>query len=211
MHKFMNNLRNFILFSSIFAFSVVFAFGQSSTGLRGKVRMADGDGIAGATVTARQKGEDVKSAQSDSKGEFVLDGLEPGLYNLVFEKNGYSSGVLYNIEVKKNKIGNLGSRLVMRTDQGTQVIIRGSVFTQEGRSVSGAKIEIERLNADGSGKKVGSGFSSSSGEFTFRQPEGTARYRITASVKGYKASKEIEVDNAAIYRLALTLDSSKNN
>lgn len=196
---------------AVFVFSSLFVQAQNSSGVKGKVRTTRGDGIAGAAVTARQNGEDIKTVQSDSKGEFILDGLKPGMYNLVFEKNGYSSGVLYNIEVKKNKIDDLGSRLIMRPDQGTQVIIKGSVFTEDGRSVQGAKIEIEKLSADGKGKKVGNGYTSSSGEFTFRQPEGTARYRVTASMKGSKASKEIEVDSAAIYRLAITLDLSKDN
>ena len=211
MLKFMNNLRNFVLLTAVFLCSAALVLAQNSTGVKGKVRTTGGDGIAGATVTARQKGEDFKTVTSDSKGEFVLDGLEPGMYNLVFEKSGYSSGVLYNIEVKKNRIGDLGNRLIMRTDQGTQIIIKGSVFTPEGRSITGAKVEIEKLNTDGSGKKVGSGYSSSSGEFTFRQPEGTARFRVTASLKGKKASKEIEVDTAAIYRLAITLDLTKEN
>ena len=211
----MNVLRKSILLTAVFAFSAIFVSAQTLGGVKGKVRTTDGDGISDVTITARKNGADVKSVKSAGNGEFVLDGLESGMYNLVFEKNGYSSGVLYNIEVKKKKVEDLGGRLVMRTDQGTQIIIKGSVFTQDGRSVTGAEIKIEKLNADGSVKKVGSGTTSSSGEFTFRQPEGAARFRITASMKDSKASKEIEVDSAAIYRMALTLEmprkESKSN
>lgn len=213
--NFMNVLRKSILLTAVFAFSAIFVSAQTLGGVKGKVRTTDGDGISDVTITARKNGADVKSVKSAGNGEFVLDGLESGMYNLVFEKNGYSSGVLYNIEVKKKKVEDLGGRLVMRTDQGTQIIIKGSVFTQDGRSVTGAEIKIEKLNADGSVKKVGSGTTSSSGEFTFRQPEGAARFRITASMKDSKASKEIEVDSAAIYRMALTLEmprkESKSN
>ena len=198
-----------ILFFSVFLVSSVSIFAQETGGLKGKVRTTKGDGIASAIVTARQNGEDVKSATSDAKGNFVLDGLKAGNYNLVFTKSGYGSGILYNVEVKKKKTGDLGDRLILSVDQGTQVIIKGSVFSPEGRSVGGAEIKIERISGDGSAKKVGSAFTSYSGEFTFKFPEGAAKYRVTASLKDATASKEIEVDNAAIYRLALTLELSK--
>ena len=199
-----------LFFTFLFALSVS-VFAQETGGLKGKVRTTNGDGIASATVTARQKGADIKSVTADAKGNFVLENLKPGTYNLVFSKNGYSSGVLYNVEVKKKKTSDLGDRLVLSVDQGTQVIIKGSVFAADGRSAGGAKVEIERISSDGSTKKVGSSVASYSGEFTFRFAEGAAKYRVTASMKDSKASKEVEVDSAAIYRLAITLNSDKND
>ncbi len=103
----------------------------------------------------------------------------------------------------------MGERLVLTIDQGTQVIIKGSVFAADGRSIGGAEIKIERISSDGSIKKLGSTLSSYSGEFTFRFSEGAAKYRVTASAKGESASKEIEVDSAAIYRLAINLNLNK--
>jgi hypothetical protein len=200
-----------ILFFFTFTALSLSAFAQETGGLKGKVRTTKGDGIAAATVTARQKGEDIKSATADAKGNFVLENLKPGLYNLVFSKNGYSSGVLYNVEVKKKKTSDLGERLVLSVDQGTQVIIKGSVFAPDGRSVGGAEIKIEQISGDGSLKKVGSSVSTYSGEFTFRFSEGAAKYRVTASMKDSTASKEIEVESAAIYRMALTLNPKQNN
>ena len=185
------------------------ALAQDVGGVKGKVRTTKGEGIAAATITAKQRDEDIKSTTSDAKGNFVLENLKNGTYNLVFTKNGYSSGVMYNVEVKKKKISDLGERLVLTIDQGTQVIIKGSVFAPDGRSVGGADIKVERISSDGSIKKLGSTLSSYSGEFTFRFSEGSAKYRVTASAKGASASKEIEVDSAAIYRLAITLDSNK--
>lgn len=192
----------------MFVFSS-FASAQDTGGLKGKVRTTKGESIAGVIVTARQKGEDVKSATSDAKGNFTISGLKTGLYNLAFTKSGYGSGVLYNIEVKKKKENDLGDRLILTVDQGTLVLIKGSVFNQDGVSVFGAKIEIEKINGDGSRKKVGSGYSSETGEFTFRFPQSAAKYRVTATVKGASASKEIEVESAAIYRLAITLNVEK--
>lgn len=185
------------------------AFAQSTGGLKGKVRTTGGDGIANATVAARQKGVDLKTVKGDSKGNFVIEGLATGLYNLVFDAPGFSSGVLYNVEVKKNKVSDLGDRLMLSADQGTQVIIKGSIFYKEGTSVTGAKVDLEQVNADGSTKKLGSSMTNISGEFTFRRPEGPAKLRITAKFKGISGSKEIEVDQAAIYRLAITLDISR--
>jgi hypothetical protein len=96
--------------------------------------------------------------------------------------------------------------LILAVDQGTLVIIKGSVFNQDGRSVTGAEVTIEKINSDGSTRKMGSVYTNVSGEFTFRQPEGTAKFRLTAKLKDAESSKEIDVESAAIYRLAITLD-----
>ncbi len=202
-------MKKFILLMFILVVSAGFTAAQE-TGVKGKVRDTKGDGIGGANITARFDGKDVKSTAADSKGNFELTGIKEGVYNLVIEKSGYSAGLLYNVEVKDNKVRDLGSRLVLTVDQGTQVIIKGSVFAPDGRSFGGAKIEVEKVMSDGSTKKVGSGNASYSGEFTFRFPEGASKYRVTASAKGAKESKEIEVDSAAIYRLAITLNPDKN-
>ena len=204
-------MNKFVLVILLLAVSVSVALAQETGGVKGKVRTTKGEGIAGVSVTARQNSEDVKSATSDNKGNFELEGLKAGLYNIVFSKNGYSSGLMYNVEVKQKKTNNLGDRLVLTIDQGTQVIIKGTVFDQDGRSVAGAKVEIEKILSDGSTKKIGSGFTSyggaptARGEFTFKFSEGAAKFRVTASAGGASASKEVEVSSAAIYRLAITL------
>jgi hypothetical protein len=203
-------MKKFVLSSLFLILTASFAFAQNTGGIKGKVRDTKGKSLSGVTITVRQKGEDLKSVKSDSKGEFVMEGLKPGMYNVVFERDGFGTGVLYNVEVQKKKVGDLGNRLVMRVDQGTLVIINGSVFNQFGGSVYGAKVEIERISG-GSGKNVGSSYTSQSGEFIFRFPEKADRFRITATAKGVSASKEIEVSEAAVYRLALTLELPTNN
>lgn len=210
MLKMMKFVNRTCLLAVFLCLSAILALGQNTGGIRGKVRSVKGAGIPDATVTVKQKGVGVKSVKSDSKGDFTIEGLEEGNYNLVFEARGYSSGVLYNIEVKKKKIRDLEDRLILSTDQGTQVIIKGSVFDRDGRSLTAAEIKLEKLGSDGSARKLGTAMSTVSGEFTFRQPEGTAKFRITATYKGKSASKEIEVDTAAIYRLALSLDVTRN-
>jgi hypothetical protein len=206
----MKIFKHFALFALLLAFSAVLVFAQSGTGgVKGKVRNAKGDGLPGATITARLNGKDIKSVNSDSKGGFELTGLEPGLYNFVFEKPGYGAGVKYSVEVKANNIRSLGDNLALMQDQGTLVLLNASVFNQDGRSVTGARIEVERIGADGATKKVATGFTNVSGEFTLRQPQGTAKYRITATLKGVSAAKEIAVDSAGRYSTAITLNLPK--
>lgn len=201
----------FLLLITLFAVSAAAALAQNTGGVKGKVRTTKNESIENVSVTARQNGKDVKTVTTDANGIFVLDGLTEGEYNFLFSKNGYTSGVRYNVEVKKNKIRDLGDRLILTVDQGTQVIIRGIVFDAGGRSVRGANIEIEKKQSDGSFKRVGATTSSygveplTTGEFVFRFPEGAAEYRITASAKGVSDSKEVSVTSAAVYRLALTL------
>jgi len=181
-----------------------------SGGVKGKVKSNRGAGIPNATVTARQSGKDIKTVKADAKGVFQLTGLKSDVYTIVFDADGFQSGSLHGVEVKGG-VRDLGERLILFPDQGTQVIINGSVFYKEGVSLGGAKIEIERQNADGSWKKVTTLYTTIQGEFTFRQPEAAAKFRITAKYKGAEGTKEVEVNTAAIYRLAITLDVSRSD
>lgn len=185
------------------------SFAQSGA-IKGKVRSNKGDGIANASVTARQSGKDIKTVRSNAKGDFLLAGLSTGVYSLVFDADGFQSGLLQGVEVKSGDTRSLGDRLVLMPDQGNQVIINGSVFYKEGTSLGGAKIEIERLNPDGTTKKLTTLYTNIQGEFIYKQPQGlSTKLRITAKFKGSEGVKEIEVDTAAIYRLAITLDISR--
>ena len=203
----MRKVFKFISLAAIVLTFAAFAFAQG--GVKGKVRSRTGAGIPNANVTARQNGKDVKSVRANAKGEFVLSGLESGVYSLLFDADGFQSGLYQGLEIKNGDTRNLGDRLILMPDQGTQVIINGSVFYKEGTSLGGAKVDIERINPDGTTKKVTSLYTNVSGEFTFRQPQGAAKYRITARFKKAEGSKEVEVDTAAIYRLAITLDISR--
>lgn len=197
-------------FFAVFTFLLVLTgavFAQ--TGVKGKVRNARGDGLSGATITARLKGADVKTVKSDNKGNFELTGIEPGVYNFVFEKSGYGAGVKYNVEVKANKVISLGDNLALMQDQGTLVLLNASVFNQDGRSITGAKVEVEKISSDGSTRKIATGYTSVSGEFTLRQPDNSAKFRVTATFKGVSGSKEISVDSAGRYSLAISLNIPK--
>lgn len=186
------------------------AYGQSTGGAKGKVRNLRGDSLSGATVTARLNGKDVATANTNGKGDFVITGLEPGVYNFVFDARGYATGIKYGVEVKSGKPRDLGGNLILMVDRGSRVVIQGSVFFKDGTSVTAAKVTVDKVNADGGTQRLGTGYTNMSGEFTFSQPEGRAKYRITATYKDSTVSKEIEVETAAIYRTAVSLDISRD-
>jgi hypothetical protein len=205
----MKFLSKSVLFVSILSLCGFSVWAQEIGGVKGKVRNTREKPLAEVKVTARQEDRDIKSTVTNKNGEFVLDGLKAGKYNFTFDKSGFTSGTINNVEVGKNKIRDLGSRLVLDVDEGTLVLIKGSVFDQDGRSIFGAKVEIAQVLSNGELKKFDPKYSSESGDFTFRFSEGTATYRITATYKGKTATKEVTVDSAAIYRLALSLTFEK--
>src|SRR5690606_28562132 len=149
--------------------------------------------------------KDIKTVRANAKGDFEMPGLKPGVYNVVFDADGFQLGLLQGVEVKTG-MRDLGGNLVLRPDQGNQVLVNGSVFYKEGVSLGGAKVEIARVNADGSTKKLTSLYTDIRGEFAFRQEQGTQKLRFTIKYQGAEAVKELDVDTAAIYRFAVTLD-----
>ncbi|MFN0277516.1 MAG: carboxypeptidase-like regulatory domain-containing protein [Pyrinomonadaceae bacterium] len=187
------------------------AHSQSNGSAKGKIRDLKGSAISGASVTARQNSNDIKTVQSNSKGEFTIGGLEAGVYNFVFDAKGYASAMRSNVEIKRNKTFDLGDRLILLVDKGTLVIIQGSVFFKDATSVTGAKVEVEKLNADGTTRSFPAVYTNIYGEYIFRQPEGSAKFRFTAKYKDKTASKEIEVEAAAIYRMAIHLDIGRQD
>ena len=205
--------KRFLVLSAALVFSafvlVPGSFAQG--GVKGKLRSVKGSGIAGATVTARLSGQNVKTARTDEKGNFTMQGLDAGVYSIVFDADGFSSGVKSGVEVKDGNVRDLGDRLILAVDQGSQVVIKGSVFFREGTSLPAAKVEIARVNDDGSVKNLGSAYTNISGEFTFRPPPGTTRVKVTAKYKGVTGSREIvDIVNTGIYRTAITLDVSRS-
>lgn len=181
------------------------ALGQATGGVKGKIRNMNGDSIAGATVTARRDQKDAGSARSAKNGEFVLDGLEPGTYNVVIEAKGYATGIKYDVQVKPGKPRDLGGNLLLQADRGSQVIIRGSVFYKDGTSVPACDVEVALVGASGETKALTTLTSGYSGEFSYRRPEGKATYRFTSKCHGVTASRDVAVDSAAIYTTSVLL------
>ena len=200
--------RSFAIIGFILVMTVIVL--AQAGGLKGKVRTNSGQGIEDAAVTITKGGKDVKSARSDSSGNFLISDIEPGTYTLRVEAKGYASGTLFGVEIR-NKVKDLGDKLFLTVDQGAQVILRGSVFFKEGTSVTRAKVELEKVLDDGKAEKIDNAETSVSGEFVFRLPPGAATYRVTAKYKNATGVKEISVENPAVYRLAVSLDLSRED
>ena len=204
----MNKLRiaGTLILMSLLAFGVAAAQKTKTTGsIKGKVKTESGS-AEGVRVTARQGERDVMSATTDRKGQFEVAGLAPGRYNITFRKPGLSVAEIKDFEVVAGKSRSLGGDLVLPVDEGSLVFIKGSVFNEAGMSLRGAQIELARIEADGDTKKIDGRISTRSGDFAFRLPAQTARYRVTAKMDGMAAaSKDVEVDGAAVYRVALSL------
>lgn len=182
-----------------------FAQDKSTGGIRGRVRVEVGTPV-GVTVVVRQAEREVGRVMTDKSGEFNLARLRPGLYGVTLRKPGLSVGTIENIEVKAGKTRSLGDRLILTIDEGSIAFIRGSVFDPNGRSVPNARVELARIEADGNVKKIDGRITNEIGSFVFRLTPDVAKYRVTAKAKDSEpVSKDVEVDGAAVYRVALTL------
>lgn len=182
--------------------------GMKGGGIKGKVRVETGT-PAGVSVLVKQGDREVARGLTDKKGEFVVSRLSPGLYGVTFKKPGLSIGTIENVEVKAGKTRSLGDNLVLTIDEGSIAFIRGSVFNEDGRSVPGVKIELARILDDGTVKKIDGRVTNETGSFVFRLTPELASYRVTAKPgNGEPVSKDVEIDGAAVYRVALTIKPS---
>ncbi|HST52362.1 MAG TPA: carboxypeptidase-like regulatory domain-containing protein [Pyrinomonadaceae bacterium] len=175
-------------------------------GVAGRVRVDSGRSAAGVSVQLRRGEEDVAQATTNAKGEFEFRGVEPGTYGLTLRKPGLQIGRMESLEVRAGQTVSLKDHLYLPIDEGSIAFIKGSVFDAGGRSFPGARVELARVEPDGSLKKLGDQISNITGSFVFRLPPEGARYRVTAKAGGMEAAtQEVTIEGAAIYRTALSL------
>ena len=206
----MSRLRLTCAAASLILMTVLAASAQDkSTGsIKGRVRVETGK-PSEVAVIVRQGEREITQSVTNGKGEFTVNGLEPGLYSVTFRKPGLSVGTINNVEVRAGKVRTLGDRLVLTVDEGSIAFLRGSVFDPSGRSIPGARVELARLEADGSLKRISDRVTTETGQFVFRLPPDKAKYRVTVKADGAQAAvKDVEVDDAVVYRVALTLEPS---
>jgi carboxypeptidase family protein len=197
-----------ILFLAAFASVNSFAQDRSMGGIKGKVRVETGT-PAGVSVVIRQGEREIGRVVTDKNGDFLIRRLAPGSYGLTFRKPGLSVGTIEDIEVKAGKTRSLGDRLLLTIDEGSIAFIRGSVFNEEGRSLPGARVELARVLDDDTVKKIDGRVTNEIGSFVFRLMPDKAKYRITVKANGTQpATKDVEVDGAAVYRVALSLQTA---
>lgn len=184
--------------------AVAAAAQNKNTGtIKGKVRVEKGS-PGGVAVILRRGDEEVRRVETDRKGDFVLARITPGIYGLTFRKAGLAVGSIESVEVKAGKTRSLGDRLVLAIDQGSLAFIRGSVFTETGRSVPGVRVELSLVNSESSIERLDARITGETGEFVFRVPPDAAKYRLTLKAdKAESISKDVDVDAAVVYRVAL--------
>ena len=181
-----------------------FAQDKSTATIKGKVRVEKGS-AAGVAVVLLQGEREIARTTTDKRGDFVLSRVAPGTYSVKFRKPGLSVGTISDIAVKARQTRSLGDHLYLTVDEGSIAFIRGSVFSEGGHSVPGVRVELAKVINEQSTQKLDSRVTGETGEFVFRLPPDAARYRII--VKGDGAAltaKDVDVDGAAVYRVALT-------
>ena len=179
---------------------------KSLGAIKGKVRVETGT-ANGVTVIVRRGQTEVSQTTTEKNGEFLVSRLAPGVYGLTFRKPGLSIGTIEDVEVKAGKTRSLGDRLILTVDEGSLAFVAGSVFSADGRSVPNAKVELARILDDGSVKKIDGRITTETGSFKFRLSPEQAKYRVSVKTSGDDPAitKDVEVDGAAIYRVALSL------
>lgn len=195
----------FTLLITLIAATIAVGQDKSLGSIKGKVRVETGT-PGGVTVVVRRGDKEVTRSTTDKNGDFVVSRLTPGVYELTFRKPGLSIGSLEDIEVKAGKTRSLGDRLILTIDEGSIAFLSGSVFTAEGRSVANAKVELARILEDGSTKKIDSRITTETGSFKFRLSPEPGKYRVSVKRDGAEPiTKDVEIDGAAVYRVALSL------
>src|ERR1043165_5429838 len=188
------------------AAAVVSLAQDKTTGaIKGKVRVETGT-PSGVTVIVRRGQTEVAHGATEKNGEFLVARLAPGVYGLTFRKAGLSIGTIEDVEVKAGKTRSLGDHLILTIDEGSIAFLSGSVFSADGRSVPNAKVELARINDDGTVKKIDGRITTETGSFKFRLSPEPAKYRVSVKTGGDEAvSKDVDIDGAAVYRVALSL------
>jgi hypothetical protein len=195
----------FLLVITLGAAGVAVAQDKTLGGIKGKVRVETGT-PAGVTVVVRRGETEVTRTETQKNGDFVVSRLTPGVYGLTFRKPGLSIGSMEDVEVKAGKTRSLGDRLVLTIDEGSIAFLSGSVFSADDRSVPNAKVELSQILEDGTVKKIDGRLTTETGSFKFRLSPEPAKYRVTVKTSGSEAvSKDVEIDGAAVYRVALSL------
>jgi hypothetical protein len=176
---------------------------KTTGAIKGKVRVEKGS-PAGVAVILRQGEREVTRTATEKKGEFILAHITPGVYGVTFRKPGLSVASIDSLDISPGKARTLRD-IILAVDEGSIAFIRGSVFTESGRSVPGVRVELSRIVGENSTQKIDFRITGETGEFVFRLPPDAAKYRLTLKADGIEpASKDVEVDSAAVYRVAFT-------
>lgn len=210
-------LKILTILSVILLTNVSLAVEQGKGTLKGKVEDEKGKPIAGADVRVMNtRDRSLLETKTNASGNYSIE-LEAGTYTINFDAEGYTGGPHRHIhqveEGKETRVSAIALPKAKRTS-----LVRGAVFDSEGRSLAGARIKLVRIRTEEDEKDSKKKFtalsrdyiSNSRGEFAFRLPPIRARYKVTASLDGYKPEmKEIDVGESEAVPLAFSLEPVK--
>jgi hypothetical protein len=200
-------MKRIIFISFVFATFCVVSLAQT-TGVKGKVKTTKGKGLPGVSVSVFKDGLEIKQEETNEKGEFLIEGLEEGIYSFTFEKEGFDGGTLKRMQVLKGQLRNLGENLVLRiADNSIYVVLRASVFDQDGLAVRGAKVEITKSSDN---KRITTLYTNDAGEVMMRLPDQNGTFNFTATFQNAEpVSGEITVEGAGMYHKSLKIKVAK--
>jgi hypothetical protein len=190
---------------------------QQKTGtLKGKVEGEKGKPLADVDVRVMSsRSRAIKEAKSDATGHYQLE-LEPDNYTISFDAEGYSGGTLRDMQqIEEGKTTEVKTITLTKAKRTSKV--SGAVFDVHGLSLAGVRLKLARVpteDEEKEHKKIDSlsreYVSNNHGEFAFRLPAVRARYRVTASLDGYKTqTKFVDVNESEAVPLAFNLEPVK--
>ncbi|MCS6803924.1 MAG: carboxypeptidase-like regulatory domain-containing protein [Acidobacteriota bacterium] len=166
--------------------------------LRGSVQDQDGKPLADIRVRAinRRTDERVAEVITNDEGVFVFDQLPEGRYTLTFYSPRFQQAIVSPVEIKAGQEKRLRDPVELKPVK-LYAVIEGAVFDHRGFLLRGATVVIERIpfEAEPVPSFRQESISNDGGAFAFRVSAAPARYRLTASLKGYK-SQSTSIDIA---------------
>jgi uncharacterized membrane protein len=189
----------------IVLFLLTQASAQTGT-VKGKVKEQNGKALEGVLVRAiSDKDKDGnRETTSDSKGDFEIAGLQPGDYSFTFEKQGFKTFSTRKLELAAGETLKLSRVIELRRESNPFALIRGAVLYGPGFTLPNATVMIERI--DGGKKFKRETISLEAGEFAFRVTPEKAKYRISASSRGFQtASIEVDIESDEVRNVVVTL------
>jgi uncharacterized membrane protein len=192
---------------AICLFLLAQAAAQTETGtVKGKVKEQNGKALEGVLVRATSAADkaQTRETKSDNNGDFEFTGLQPGDYSFSFEKQGFKKFSTRKLELAAGETLKLSRTIELRREGELYALIRGAVLYGQGFTLPNALVTIERI--DGGKKFKQEMISREAGEFAFRLKPEKAKYRISASGRGFQTSSiEIEIEGDELRNVVVTL------
>ena len=176
---------------------------KSTAAIKGKVSVERGS-PSGVGVLLIQGDQEIAHTATGKNGDFALSRIAPGTYSVKFRKPGLAIGTIDDVLLKAGQTRTFKD-LMLKIDEGSITFIRGSVFNEDGHSVPGVRVDLVRVVNENSVQKMEYRITGETGEFVFRLPPDAGKYRVILKADGVEPSaKDVEVEMAAVYRVALT-------